>query len=455
MKYVSVCSGIEAATVAWHPLGWEPLWFSEVEPFCCALLKHYYGDVPNLGDMTKITEQDVERFPQADVLVGGTPCQSFSVAGLRSGLDDPRGNLALRFCQLASVLRPTWVLWENVPGVLSSWSGEPEDAITDDEWTETADFDTFTSALLECGYHLAYRILDAQYFGVPQRRRRVFVVGHLGDWRRAATVLLEREALSGHPPPSREAGAVVARPIAHGSTSDHCDESQQTYVVGPLQSHSKEHGHAMTTQQAVEAGQVIPVLEAGARQGHRDTSRDGIGVGEAGDPMFTLQSGKQHAIAFDTTQITSPGNYSNPKPGDACHPLAKGQHPPAIAYRTSGNSGVMEQGDKTAALNCGTDPAQNIIAYQCHGSNVGEMGHLRAGNGNATGGVPFVEQNMAVRRLTPRECERLQGFSDDWTKIPYRNKPAEQCPDGPRYRALGNSMAVPVMRWIGERILSE
>ena len=473
MKYASVCSGIEAATVAWKPLGWEPLWFSEVEPFCCSLLKHHYPGVPNLGDITKLTEADLARFERPDILVGGTPCQSFSVAGLRKGLDDPRGNLALRFLQIAGLLRPRFVVWENVPGVLSSGKGR--------------DFGSILGALGELGYGFAYRILDAQYFGVPQRRRRVFVVGCLGDWRRAAAVLLERESLCGHPPPSREAGAGVARPIAHGTTPNHCDESQQTYVIGPLQSHSKDHGHAMTTQQAVEAGQVIPILEAG-----------------------TL-------LAFDTTQVTSPDNYSNPKPGDPCHPLAKGQHPPAVAYRTSGNCGVMEQGDRTAALNCNTDPTQQIIAYdlrngketgdvtqtlqshhksnslnaepiiayrddrgrgndraiedvtyplhgakgpseqqivayQCHGSNVGEMGHLRAGNGNETGGVPFMESSMAVRRLTPMECERLQGFPDNYTRIPYRNKPAEQCPDGPRYRALGNSMAVPVMRWLGERI---
>jgi len=454
MRYGSVCSGIEAATVAWKPLGWEPAWFSEIEKFPCAVLKHHYRDVPNLGDITKITEAQLDEHGPIDVLVGGTPCQSFSVAGLRKGMEDPRGNLALRFLQLAGATRAKWLVWENVPGVLSSAGGR--------------DFGTFLGALVQLGYGFAWRILDAQYFRVPQRRRRVFVVGYFGDWRRAAAVLFERESLRRYPPPSREAGASVAHTLARGACGSHgrYDPNGEDYVTGPLQSHSKEHGHAMTTQQAAEAGQVIPILEAGARQGHRDTPRDGIGIGEEGDPMFTLQSGKHHAIAFDTTQITSDKNYSNPKPGDACHPLASGQHPPAItipldmrnagrdpekhdeqnrqgvgvgqdgdpaptvdtahvdavAYRTSGNCGVMEQGDRTAALNTATDPSQNIIL-----------------------------QSITVRRLTPTESARLQGFPDDYlSQVTYRGK----CPpaDGPMYRALGNSFAVPVIKWIGERI---
>jgi len=366
MKYVSVCSGIEAATVAWGPLGWEPLWFSEVEPFCCTLLNHYYPGIPNLGDMTKITEGDIERFPQADVLVGGTPCQSFSVAGLRKGMADPRGNLALRFFQLTGILRPRWLLWENVPGVLSSDGGR--------------DFGSILGALAELGYGFAYRILDAQYFGVPQRRRRVFVVGHLGDWRRAAAVLLERASLRRDSKPSRESGTVVAHSLARGACGSHgrYDPNGEDYVVGPLQSHSKEHGHAMTTQQA---GQVV---------------------------ASTLRA-------------------------------------------------------RDAAKGVDSDCTDTLLPVPIHnadiGSNVGEMGHLRAGNGNETGGVPFVEHKMAVRRLTPRECERLQGFPGGYTNIPYGTARGrawildQKCSDGPRYRALGNSMAVPVMRWIGRRII--
>jgi len=414
MNVGSVCSGIEAATVAWEPLGFRFAWYSEIEPFCCSLLDHHYPDTPNLGDITKITEADLERHGSVDTLVGGTPCQSFSVAGLRKGLDDPRGNLAVRFLQLVGTTRPRWVCWENVPGVLSSGKGR--------------DFGTFLGALAELGYGFAYRVLDAQYFGVPQRRRRVFVVGHLGDWRRAAAVLFERESLRRNPAPSREAGAGVAACFTAGA-----------------------HPGGHNGQDDCKKGRLIPIPIHNPGLTDRDSNRDGAGIGEPDRPMFTVQA----------------------RPRDA------------IAYRTSGNCGVMEQGDKTAALNCNTDPTQQIIAYQCHGTNVGEMGTLRTGNQGVTGGVPFVVRDergrcndgrvsedstfplhatkgpseqqtlvsgMAVRRLTPRECERLQGFPDDYTLIPWRGKPREQCPDGPRYRVLGNAFPVPVMRWIGERI---
>ena len=197
MRYLSVCSGIEAATVAWHDLGWQPVAFSEIEPFPSAVLAHHYPNVPNLGDMTKFKEWDIGTI---DLLVGGTPCQSFSVAGLRKGLEDPRGNLALTYVGILDKFRPKWFVWENVPGVLSSGSGR--------------DFGSFLGAVGQIGYGFAYRVLDAQYFGVAQRRRRVFVVGCLGDWRSAAEVLFESHSLSGHPAPSREKGQKVAGTIA-------------------------------------------------------------------------------------------------------------------------------------------------------------------------------------------------------------------------------------------------
>ena len=202
MKYLSVCAGIEAATVAWHHMGWEPVAFSEIEKFPSAVLAHHYPNVPNWGDMTKFKE-----WPDAniDVLVGGTPCQSFSVAGLRKGLDDPRGNLMLTFGAIAQRYRPEWLVWENVPGVLSSNGGR--------------DFGAFLGMLAELGYGFAYRVLDAQYFGVAQRRRRVFVVGYLGNWQRAAAVLFERHSLSGHPAPSRQARKGTAGGVAPSATA--------------------------------------------------------------------------------------------------------------------------------------------------------------------------------------------------------------------------------------------
>ena len=347
MRYLSVCSGIEAATVAWHPLGWTPVAFAEIEPFPSAVLAHHYPSVVNRGDMTRFAE-----WPDADVdlLVGGTPCQSFSVAGLRKGLDDPRGSLMLIYLALARRYWPRWLVWENVPGVLSADEGRA--------------FGSLLGGLAELGYGFAYRVFDAQYFGLAQRRARVFVVGHLGDWRRAAAVLFERESLSGHPAPRREAGEGV--------------------TAGTLRS----------------------------TDGGLDCD---------------------HAAAGHL--ITSAANYSNPKHGDPCHPLAAGAHPPSVAFAINSHAGAAD-GDQTNRSHANGGPVgfgiSEDVAYS-----------LRSGRTQSVGAA------MQVRRLTPRECERLQGFPDDYTLIPYRGKLAA---DGPRYKALGNSMAVPVMRWIGARI---
>lgn len=334
MRYLSVCSGIEAATVAWHPLGWTPAAFAEIEPFPSAVLAHRWPGVPNLGDFTKIEAADVGPI---DVLVGGTPCQSFSVAGLRGGLDDDRGNLSLEFCRLARRTRPTWVLWENVPGVLSMDGGRA--------------FASILGGLVECGYGVAYRVLDAQYFGLAQRRKRVFVVGYLGDWRRAAAVFFERESLSGHHAPRRETGKGVA----------------------PTISACPSGGGGLGTDFDLDGGlihcaEIAPTLNAyfGEKQGLENQHIDG-GMG-----LFVT-----HAL--------------------------KGE---------------------------GFDASED-------------------GTGR---GTPIVPIAFGVRRVLPVECEKLQGFPRNYTAIPWRGKPADQCPDGPRYKALGNSMAVPVMRWQGQRI---
>ena len=319
MKYLSVCSGIEAATVAWHDLGWTPVAFSEIEPFPSAVLKHHYPHVPNVGDMTKFKEWNLEPI---DLLVGGTPCQSFSVAGLRKGLDDPRGNLMLTFLAIAERERPKWIVWENVPGVLSSNGGR--------------DFGTFLAALGELGYGWAYRVLDAQWFGVAQRRRRVFVVGCLGDQAGAAAVLFESESVQRNPAPSREKGQGAARGVGGGPADGSISEAvTRAAVAQPV---------AFKVRGGVEV----------------DSAGKAAGKGYLGseETVFTLAATQDQWV--------------------------------------------------------GTPPA------------------------------------MQVRRLTPVECERLQGFPDGYTNIPWRKKP--EAPDGPRYKALGNSMAVPCMKWIGERI---
>lgn len=510
LVYGSVCSGVEAATMAWHPLGWRPKFFSEIEAFPSAVLAHHYGSnmpgeplsqngVPNYGDFTQIP---ADAGP-IDLLVGGTPCQSFSVAGKRLGLDDPRGNLALEYLALARRLGARWIVWENVPGVLSSVTdaedGEGgiqpglEGREAGDEWIEESDFATFLSFVRECGYGFAYRVLDAQYvrvdghaFATPQRRRRVFVVGYLGDWRRAAAVLLEPEGMRGDPAPCRKAGQGVAPTISS-----------------------------------------------------RPTGGGGLGTD------FDLDGG---LIPFDTTQITSKSNRSNPQAGDACHPLAAAAHPPAIAFGGGRTSGPLEvstaltahghridfevetfiaetippsitrkpYGDhesregllvahtmradgfdagedgtgrgtpivpviapaSAATLTRGAESAgkggyagrrqeddQNIVAYPLDLRNATRSADKQDDQNRQGCGigevddpsptltkeiVPGVCTQWAVRRLTPRECERLQRFPDDFTNVPWNGKAT--APDGPRYKALGNSMAVNVMAWIGQRI---
>ena len=293
MKYGSVCSGVEAASVAWKSLGWEAQFFSEIEKFPSAVLNHHYPDVPNYGDMTKFKEWNADTI---DLLVGGTPCQSFSIAGLRKGLEDPRGNLMLTYLAMAEQLKPKWLVWENVPGVLSSNGGK--------------DFGTFLSALGQIGYGFSWRVLDAQYFGIPQRRRRLFVIGCLGEWRSAAEVLFEFESVSGDSAPCRK----------------------------------------KVKSAAVDTG-------------------------------------------VCTARMRGFGDYS-----------------------CDGSASALKARDYKDATDL------------------------------------VVKGKNSVRRLTPIECERLQGFPDNYTQISWRNKDPPDCPAGPRYKALGNSMAVPVMRWIGERI---
>jgi DNA (cytosine-5)-methyltransferase 1 len=386
LSYISVCSGIEAASVAWHPLGFKPLWFSETEKFPSAVLAARWPGVINRGDMTAFKE-----WPDArpDILVGGTPCQSFSVAGLRRGLADPRGSLMLTYLAIAERYQPRWVCWENVPGVLSSNGGR--------------DFGTFLGALEELGYGWAYRVVDAQYVrvdgftrAVPQRRRRVFVVGHSGGaWQRAAAVLFERESLSGNPPPRREAGQGTSADVAPGLVAsgrgvERTGESRgQDAVV------------------AVGVPEVCGTLSDGAHHGGGLNGQDAY-------------SGRIIPVAHALRAMGRAGS----------HPNAGGQvavaHPYTLAIR--GREGTYN-------LEYRQDGTANAI--------------LTPNGGRGGIGVGAIAGQWAVRRLTPRECERLQGFPDDYTLVEARGKPAA---DGPRYKALGNSMAVNCMRWIGWRL---
>lgn len=392
LRYGSVCSGVEAATAAWHPLGWEPQWFSEIEKFPSAVLAHHYPNTPNYGDMTQFKEWPNEAI---DLLVGGTPCQSFSVAGLRKGLDDPRGNLMLTYVAIAARYKPRWLVWENVPGVLSSNRGR--------------DFGTFLTALGEVGYGFAYRICDAQYFGVAQRRRRVFVVGYLGDWRRAAAVLFERESLSGHPPPSRETREEVA---GYTATSF----GKYSEGVGTVRASGGDLGGGSETI-------VAKCL----------TSR----VGSAYDGQTEQFITEQQSVKTITASYGMGGVDYETKPLVFGAQNSSSQGDSVSEYVTP----TLDK-SKTPAVAFGIDHDLNAAKEL--------MGPLIRGPQGAPRNA--VSQEMAVRRLTPIECERLQGFPDNYTQIPWRNKAPEDCPDGPRYKAMGNSMAVPVMRWIGQRI---
>ena len=641
MKYLSICSGIEAASVAWHPLGWTPIGFSEIEPFPSAVLAHHYPKITNYGDMTKYEQWNIKS-GTVDLLVGGTPCQSFSVAGLRQGLKDPRGNLMLTFLAIAERIKPKWIVWENVPGVLSSNGGK--------------DFGSFLGGLGELGYGFAYRVLDAQWVrtqrhprAVPQRRRRVFVVACAGDHISPAKVLFESESMlrysakskatrqgiaadvagcirsggDGGVPSSRGehlvfsdvvAATFTARTGEARNNSEHLVPMLQpfdqqrigVYGTGEVGSAVVARGHKSATDVVIlpfvdsasptltakmqgstgwapynETAHLVPVLFENHPNDSRVTgphdvapsivsrygtgggnvplvipiqdsrviekNQNGIGVGNETSPaytidqtgaqavaiqgtvigrqdhngpqgsgcsddgeMFTLNSTDVHAVAvaysFDSLASNSMKS-SNPVSGcnmvdvakcidtsNPCPSKNQGGIAVAVGCFKSGQSaaarslGFSETESPTLGVSGGNAiPAVAIVGqvgWRTTNNDAGQVSQtlktdlahqsgpcLAIGtdcfNGAITGDVaatigtpgssvnasgPTVMQTMQVRRLTPTECERLQGFPDGWTAIPWKKKSADDCPDGPRYKALGNSMAVNCMEWIGERI---
>lgn len=446
LKYGSVCSGVEAATVAWHDLGFEPQWFSEVDAFPSAVLQHHYPNVPNHGDMTKFKEWNNDK--TIDLLVGGTPCQSFSVAGLRKGLSDPRGNLMLTYLAMAEQLKPRWLVWENVPGVLSSNGGR--------------DFATFLTAMGKIGYGFAYRVLDAQYFGVPQRRRRVFVIGYLGDWRRAASVLFEPESLSGNPAPSREARQRVAPTVSTGPPFSRTGNSRVeadalvTYAMpGNWIGRKPENG----------GNQVEPFVELSPCQTATDVhavSYTSSSFGGYHEGVGTVRASGGDLGGGSETLAVTPKSGSH-WDGDFPHPTL------TQSAKGSGGIGASNQevfggrgaGLVAKCLTTRTGSAYNptdetLLPIKATGETTLSDVTMSLTASYGAGGADLATKPMictsAVRRLTPRECERLQGFPDDYTQIPWRGKEPEDCPNGHRYKAMGNSMAVPVMKWIGERI---
>ncbi len=490
MRGGTLFSGIGAPEVAMPWVDWR--WCAEIEPYPSAVLAARHPHSKNLGDVTGVDWNEVAREEPVDLIVFGSPCQSFSVAGKRLGLGDHRGNLALVALGVVQALRPRWFLFENVPGLLSSSGGR--------------DFGAFLAAVEDCGYGWAFRVIDSQWFGVAQRRRRLFLAGYrdpvtgAGDWRPPATVLLERESLSGHPPARRGPRQEVARSLTASTGGASGKEQQLSFVsgdgrplnplcfgggntsgeikvatclthhhsrqdfdtetfavVGPLCAHSKEHGHAFGGQQAVEAGHIV----THALTASYDASPDGTGRGV---PLALHENQRGEVTTSGTAGTLKTGGG---KPGQGypavCYPLDlrnAGRDPDKRDAVNRQGVGVGAEGD--AAPACTTGPVAGV-AYSFQ-RRIGRSGRGQpsevvpalAGAGNGAGAtsdarpcVATAGPEYAVRRLTPRECERLQGFPDDYTLIEFKGKPAS---DGARYRALGNSMAVPVVAWIGQRI---
>jgi DNA (cytosine-5)-methyltransferase 1 len=537
LRFLSVCSGIEAASVAWEQLGWKAAGFAEIEPFPAAVLKHRYPTVPNFGDLN-----GHEQWPLAagdvDIIVGGPPCQAFSVAGLREGMADPRGNLSLVYFQLVSRLRPKWIVYENVPGLLSARGGQ--------------DFSSLLSALAECGYGFAYRMLDAANFGLAQRRKRIFIVGcRTGDWRHPTAVLFDGPSSFGNPKAGKKAGEGSASPAGAsvGSPSriqlpfgtrgnpnvanclettshdysradgfnmvvDHVprnDERSEALpvIAGMIASSPIIERELIGTlcardykgvgSQYVQEGKCIPVQPpiafkvrgggeyTGTKGGEvRPNERGGTGMLHYEDKTFTVAATQDQFVATPSQPIPintmaalrdqsaeqNRQTFGVGQPGDSMYTITKAHHHAVgvqqqLLYENHAqDSRVTGPHDlaPTVAAKFGTGGG-NVPLGQAADPVTFQPGNLRRDAGadpstettttlKASMGdqMPHIATPMAVRRLLPSECEALQGFPRDWTKIPWRNKPADLCPDGPRYKAIGNSMATNCMAWIGKRI---
>lgn len=539
ITFGSGCSGIEAASVAWEPIGFKPVWFSQFDPehdyskgpdYPSAVLQHHWPHIPNLGDLTTVRHQIELGYDAPDVFVAGTPCQAYSVAGLREGLADARGALTLEYVKILDTIdeqrqeqqKPACIgVWENVPGVLSSADNAfgcllgglagsdcelepgPRPAAGKGSriwrWCEKTrrHLPRWTNAGCVFGPKraVAWRVLDAQYFGVAQRRRRVFVVASARYGFDPVEVLLEFEGLRRDTPPIRESGSVVAALTANGVGTCGADDNQGQAgrlipaIAGTLQANGKAAGSA--TQQDAESGMLVVHgtqdpdinVELAHTLGRNQGQENAVCV--TGDITHTLK-----AEGFDASE-DGPGRGQPIVPvafsskdygGDATENMsptlracghtnshANAGAPPAVAYpiievgKRTGTSttdpraglGIGSDGDPMFTLQAGAQHGVAAFAensrqeVRFEGGDGQITGAISSGGGKAGRGYPAAMVGMAVRRLTPVECERLQGFPDGYTDIPYRGKPAA---DGHRYKALGNSKAIPVVAWLGKRI---
>lgn len=412
-RYVSIFSGVEAASLAWEPLGWEPVAFSEIEPFPCAVLAERWPDVPNLGDITKIDWKE-EIDGAIDLVVGGSPCQSFSVAGKREGLKGASG-LMFEYIRCVQKLRPRWFLWENVPGALTSEDGGA--------------FGQLLSEMDELGYCLAWRVLDAQFFGVAQQRRRLFLVGHLGA-ESPAEVLFEPDCLSGNPQSSREKRKELARRAGRSAAC-----AGFKYSAAPRANtlgYAEEQANTLTADWHAPA--VLPLPNTALSQ---------YGTEIAG--CLTARGDSSPCVDRGQNIVCMTGTQAH------CH--ISGEIAGCLtAHMGKDDAPVVVDGSNLQTYVCAVCDRHTHAAICRNVCPILKCGGDPAMIASEIGDKPAGVNPMLVRRLTPLECERLQGFPDGHTLIAWKGKPAEECPDGPRYKAIGNSMAVPVMRWIGRRI---
>ena len=554
MNYLSLFSGIEAASVAWSNLDWNCVGFSEIDPFACAVLQHHYPNTPNLGNVSDITEEKIneikEKYGAIDVVVGGSPCQSFSVAGNRQGLDDLRGQLMFQYIRVVGITRPKWFIWENVGGALSSNKGK--------------DFACLLEEMAKFGYALCWRVLDSQYFGIPQRRRRIFLVGCLGNPNGSYEVLFERKSGNGDNKKSREKGerntSKTQRSIGEHdksnkvtmleSNQNNASISENAKICFTLKAsmgmggghtpmvvdddycsvfhskHLKEHSKCPTLIARIgTGGNNLPMVLDNDYSITHDLdhnivstlcARDYKGVATHDLPkgqklipekhIFTQNTRSEvryiggHGQICGALSATSGMNQTNYVHEDTVFVSPNGQIYSEIDYmqykptsnvatiRSStpqNNNLHVESAIGCDLYNTSIDTNGKCTTLTAHGNATGSgprvivkkqahsevdvsapiskgngecwennktFSSLSGGGGIAGQGYACVRVESRVRRLTPMECERLQGFPDGWTEIPYRGKEAKDCPMSPRYKALGNSMAVPVMQWIGERI---
>lgn len=463
VAYGSLFSGVGGFDVGFDRAGMRCLWQCEIDRDARRVLAHRWPDVPCHEDITAL---DGAALPPVDVICGGFPCQDISVAGNRVGLVGDRSGLFFEMIRVIREMRdatggqsPTLAVIENVPFLLRVNRGRDLAVVLG----ELAD-----SGALDIGW----RVLDAQWFGVAQRRRRVFVVADFGG-SRPAEILALADSLRGDSPPRRTAGqgAAAGAEGGTGSRRGACWDGGQ--LSDTLDVSMLVKGQMMPEKRRFPfVTEVVPILEATARQGQARGSHHGVGC--AGDPMFTLQATKQHAVAFDLAQVTSPLNYSNPKSGDPCHPLTGAANQSVVAIGGDVTHALTHEGHD--ASEDGAGRGTPIVAFTNRGSDTGVTAerlrsdpnggqvavafhenlsgsytpadHARALRSGASHSYQTIHHGMTVRRLTPRECERLQGFPDDWTLL----DPPQS--DAARYRQLGNAVAVPVAAWLGKRIVA-